>query len=282
MNLKALCRAAAVALPLLAAAPAFAQDDEEGWPDDPNSLTLGVGGAYVPSYEGSDDYEFTPIALAFGKVAGFSFSTRGSGLAIDLIRDPADAPVSFELGPVAHVRFDRTSRIKDTRVRALGELDRAFELGAVAGIKKNGLLHKYDSLGVRLTWQTDVSDTHESSILTPAIEYQTPLSPRTLASISVQAERVGDGYARTYFSVTPAGALASGLPAFNADGGWKNWRVALFLGQSLTGDLRHPKLSLFGGISYSRLLGDFARSPIVRVAGDRDQYFATLGLAYSF
>jgi MipA family protein len=282
MNLKTLCRAAAFALPLLAAVPALAQDEEEGWPDDPNSLTIGVGGAYVPSYEGSDDYEFTPIGLAFGKVAGFGFSTRGTGLAIDLIRDAADAPVSIELGPVLHVRLDRTSRIKDPRVRALGELDRAVELGVVLGLKKNGLLHDYDSLGFRLTWQRDVTDTHESTILTPAIEYQTPLSPRTLASLNLQAERVGDGYARTYYSVTPAGALASGLPAFNADGGWKNWRVTLFLGQSLTGDLRHPKLSLFGAVSYSRLLGDFARSPIVRVAGDRDQYFATLGLAYSF
>jgi outer membrane scaffolding protein for murein synthesis (MipA/OmpV family) len=50
----------------------------------------------------------------------------------------------------------------------------------------------------------------------------------------------------------------------------------------LTGDLRHPKLSLFGGLSYAQLLGDFKRSPIVAIAGDADQYFATVGLAYSF
>jgi outer membrane scaffolding protein for murein synthesis (MipA/OmpV family) len=283
MSVKTFWRAAALALPLMAAAPALAQETgEEGLPDDRNSLTVGLGGAYVTSYEGSDDYILTPIALAFGKVAGFGFATRGTALYIDLVPEKANAPLAFDFGPVVNVRLDRTNRIKDARVRALGELDTAIEAGAWAGLRKNGVLHQYDSLGVRIAWQTDVTDAHESSVITPAIEYSSPLSTRTLLSFSLQAEHVGDGYARTYFSVTPAGALASGLPAFNADGGWKNWRATLLLGQALTGDLRNPELSLFGGIGYSRLLGDFARSPIVSVAGDRDQYFATLGLAYSF
>ncbi|HET9640556.1 MAG TPA: MipA/OmpV family protein [Allosphingosinicella sp.] len=282
MTVKLCVRAAALALPLVAAAPALAQDTEEGRPYDRNSLTIGLGGAYVPSYEGSDDYILTPIGLAFGKVSGFGFATRGTALYVDLIPDKRDAPVDVDFGPLANVRLDRTNRIKDPRVRALGELDTAIELGAWAGLRKNGVLHQYDSLGVRVAWQKDVADAHESSVITPAIEYSSPLSEKTLVSFSLQAEHVGDGYARTYYSIGPAGAAASGLAVYDADGGWKNWRATLLLGQALSGDLRHPKLSLFGGIGYSRLLGDIARSPIVRVAGDRDQYFATLGLAYSF
>jgi outer membrane scaffolding protein for murein synthesis (MipA/OmpV family) len=283
MTAKTCWRTAIFALPLLAAAPALAQDgQDEGRPDDRNSLTIGVGGAYLPSYEGSDDYILTPVGIAFGKVAGFGFATRGTALYVDLIPDKADAPVAFNFGPLANVRLDRTNRIKDPRVRALGEFDAAIELGVWAGVTKNGVLHQYDSLGARVAWQKDVSDTHGSSIITPAIEYSSPLGTKTLASLSLQAEHVGDGYARTYYSVTPAGSVASGLAAYNADGGWKSWRATLLLGQSLTGDLRYPKLSLFGGVGYSRLLGDIARSPIVSVAGDRGQYFATLGVAYSF
>ena len=283
MSVKTCLRAAALAVPLLAAGPALAQDGaEEGRPYDRNSLTIGLGGAYVPSYEGSDDYILTPIGLAFGKISGFGFATRGTALYVDLIPDKRDAPVDFNFGPVANVRLDRTNRIRDVRVRALGELDTAIELGAWAGLTKNGVLHEYDSIGVRVAWQKDVTDTHESSVVTPAIEYSSPLSPKTLVSFGLQAEHVGDGYARTYYSIGAAGAAASGLAVYNADGGWKNWRATLLLGQALTGDLRHPKLSLFGGVGYSRLLGDIARSPIVRVAGDRDQYFATLGLAYTF
>jgi outer membrane scaffolding protein for murein synthesis (MipA/OmpV family) len=282
MTVKTFWRAAALALPLVAAAPGLAQESEEGRPYDPNSLTIGLGGAYVPSYEGSDDYLLTPIGLAFGKVAGFGFATRGTALYVDLIPDKRDAAVDVDFGPLANVRLDRTNRIKDARVRALGELDTAIELGAWAGLRKNGVLHDYDSIGVRVAWQKDVTDAHDSSVITPAIEYSSPLSPKTLVSFSLQAEHVGDGYARTYYSIGPAGAAASGLAVYDADGGWKNWRATLLLGQALTGDLRNPRLSLFGGVGYSRLLGDIARSPIVRVAGDRDQYFATLGLAYTF
>jgi outer membrane protein len=283
MTAKTNWRVALVAVPFLAAAPALAQDaEEQGRPYDRNSLTIGVGGAYVPSYDGSDDYILTPIGLAFGKVSGFGFATRGTALYVDLIPDKRDAAVDFDFGPLANVRLDRTNRIKDARVRALGEFDTAIELGAWAGLRKNGVLHEYDSLGARLAWQKDVTDTHDGTILTPAIEYSSPLSTRTLVSFSLQAEHVSDRYARTYYSIGPAGSVASGLAVYNADGGWKSWRTTLLLGQTLTGDLRNPKLSLFGGVGYSRLLGDIARSPIVRVAGDRDQYFATAGLAYTF
>jgi outer membrane scaffolding protein for murein synthesis (MipA/OmpV family) len=284
LNLRFLS-AAAILASVLAAAPAAAQDaPAEGGTiaDDPYSLTIGIGGAYRPSYEGSDDYEFGPIGAVFGKVAGFSFVTRGPGLAVDLVRDRAGAPFSVEFGPVAYVRLNRTGGIKDPQVRALGELDTAIELGAVAGIAKNGVLHQYDSLGVRLTWQKDVANVHHSYVLTPSIEYQTPLSTRTYVTLSASMDRVGDGYARTYFSVTPAGAVASGLPAFNADGGWKSTSFSLFGAQILTGDLRKPGLSLIGGLSYSRLRGDFKRSPIVSVAGDADQFTALAGLAYTF
>jgi MipA family protein len=275
----------ALAFLALAAVPAQAQDqqaDESGFPDDPNSLTIGAGAAYVPSYEGSDDYIVQPIGVALGKVGGISFVTRGPGLAVDLIRDSSDAPVTFELGPVVYVRLDRTNRIKDPQVRALGEIDTAVELGLQAGVAKRGVLHQYDSLGIRLTWQYDLTDTHKSAVVSPTIEYSTPLSTRTYATLSASAEHVGDGYARTYFSITPAGAAASGLPAFTAEGGWKSVRLGLFLAQALTGDLRHPGLSLFGAAAYSRMQGDFKRSPIVSVAGDADQFSALLGLAYTF
>ena len=273
----ALAGLAAVAL----SAPAFAQDEAPEKEDD-YSLTVGVGGAITPSYEGSDNYDFTPIGAVFGKVAGLSFQTRGTGLSLDLIPDGRDAPFSFELGPLVHLRLDRTRGIKDPQVRALGKIDTAIEVGGFAGIAKNGVLHQYDSIGVRLSVQKDVTDTHGSTILTPSIEYSTPLSEKTLVQLSLQAEHVGEGYAETYFSITPAGALASGLPAFDADGGWKNIRTSLFVAQSLSGELRDPEWSLFAIASYSRLQGDFKRSPIVSVAGDADQFFGLVGVSYTF
>jgi len=279
-----LLAALAVSAAALGAAPAWAQDSaaDADFPEDRNSLTVGIGGAYVPSYEGSDDYIATPIGVLFGRLGPISFVTRGTALAIDVIPEAQDAPFAFTLGPVVNVRLDRNNRIKDPQVRALGEIDAAIEVGVQAGVAKNGVLHKYDTLGVRLTWQKDVSNTHDSTVLTPAVEYGTPLSTKTYVQLGLQAERVGNGYAQTYFSIGPAGALASGLPTYNADGGWKNWRTSLFVAHSLTGELRAPKLSLFGGVAYARMLGDFKRSPIVATAGDKDQFYGLLGLSYTF
>lgn len=272
---------AAALLCLAAASPAFAQEASEPADDGGDSFTIGVGALYLPSYEGSDDYIVTPGGQIRGRVSGFSFFTRGTSLYLDVVREAPGAPVDVSFGPVVNVRLDRTSRIKDPRVRALGELDTAIEVGGHIGATKNGVLHQYDFLTARVDVIHDVADTHGSLIVTPAIEYATPLSRTFLVGASVSADHVGGGYARTYFGVTPAGAAASGLSAYALDGGFKNVRSTLLLTQSLSGDLRRG-LALFALGSYSRLLGDFKRSPIVREAGDADQFLIGGGISYTF
>jgi len=61
----------------------------------------------------------------------------------------------------------------------------------------------------------------------------------------------------------------------------KDWRIGLVLNQSLTGDLMHG-LSIFGTTRYSRLVGDFKRSPIVSQRGSANQWVVAAGLAYTF
>ena len=265
----------------LMAAPALAQETDPPQ-DDPNALTIGLGAGYAPSYEGSDDYVLTPIGIAFGKVGGFSFFTRGTAIYFDLIREPTGAPIDIGFGPVANLRFDRSTQIKDDRVEALGELDRAVELGAFVSVGRTGVLHEFDSIAARVHYVRDVTDTHDSYAIMPALEYGTPLSTTTYVGVSVSGEYVGGKFARTYFGVDPAGSLRSGLRTYTPGDGFKNVRFSLFGTQSLTGDLRTGGLALFAGGSYSRLLGDIEDSPLVRDVGDRDQYFVSAGLSYSF
>ena len=92
----------------------------------------------------------------------------------------------------------------------------------------------------------------------------------------------GDGYAQTYFAVNPAGSLASGLPVFaRARGGVKSYSGSLLGNYALTGDLTRG-LGLFGIVTYYRLQGDFARSPITSIAGSPDQVYAAVGIGYTF
>lgn len=273
-----------IALALLcAAAPAFAQEDAAAPDSDGgDTVTIGLGGGIAPSYEGSDNYVFIPAGALRGKVSGHNFYTRGTQLYFDLIPEGPGDDLDLAFGPVGAVRLNRTSRIKDARVRALGELDAAIEVGAFAGVAKSGVITSdFDNLSFRVSYLRDVSDTHDSYIVTPSIEYGTPLSRTIYVGASLSADYVGDGYARTYFGVTPAGAAASGLAPYDLDGGFKSVGVGLLGNLSLSGDLRRG-FSLFALGGYSRLLGKFKRSPIVSTAGDADQYFGALGVAYTF
>jgi outer membrane scaffolding protein for murein synthesis (MipA/OmpV family) len=274
---------AAIALLGLCASPAAAQDVEgDNYTNRPNSLTVGIGGAYHPSYEGSDDYKLSPMILAVGKVGGFSFSAHGTNLSVDLLRGVRRGRLSFQLGPVLNLRLNRSNRVKDPQVSALGRIGRAVEVGGHAGVTYHHLLNRYDGFSVRLSWRHDVSRVHDSSLWGPAVTYRTPMSRHAYLVVGAHAEHVGTGFGRTYFGVTAPGAARSGLPAYAAKGGWKDYRLSLLVARTLVGDLRHPRVSAFGGFGYSRELGNFSRSPIVRLAGSADQYLATAGLAYSF
>lgn len=126
-----------------------------------------------------------------------------------------------------------------------------------------------------------MSGVHDAEILTPSVSYLTPLSRKALVGLFASAERAENGYADTYFGVTPAGSAASGLPAYDPDGGWKSWTAGMGGAVSLTGDLTHGLQLVVAG-TYRQLLGDVADSPIVATAGSRDQWMGALGIAYSF
>ena len=248
-----------------------------------NSLTLGLGGGIAPEYEGSGEYGFQPGGIIQGKVDGFDFQVRGPNIYVDLVRDSADSRWNVIAGPVAQLRFDRTSRsdLDDPRVALLGTRETAVELGGYVGIGKKGVLIPPASLTFDLAYVHDVAGAHDSYILTPGVSLSSPVSQRAFARIGLSADYVGGGYGRTYFDV-PALVQPGALPAYSTSGsGFKSVGSTLLLTYDLGGDNRKG-WGLFALSGYKRLLGKYARSPIVRDAGDADQFLAVAGIAYSF
>ena len=285
--------AAAVLTLALGAAPALAQNAATATPPDPVStnddfrrqtITIGAGAAYLPDYEGSNDYRFTPVPGVIGSVGGFNFTLAGNRASIDLIPDRPRSGIDFQFGPIGVVNFNRSSikSIDDPRVRALGKRDTAIELGGYVGIGKTGVITSdYDRLSLSVSYRHDVSNSHDSGIWQPSINYLTPISRKAAVGIFASAEHVQDGYAQAYYTVLPTQVATSGLPAFRARGGWKNYTIGTLATVSLTGDLLHG-FKLVGGGTYARLLNDFGDSPVVRIAGSRSQWLGVLGLAYTF
>ena len=249
-----------------------------------DTITVGAAGVYLSDYEGSNDYRFTAAPGAVGSIKGYGFVLAGNRISVDLIRDKPGPVWDLQAGPIGVVNFNRSSlrSIDDPRVRALGKVDTAIELGGYVGIGKTGVITSpYDQLSATVSYRHDVANAHDSGIWQPSVNYITPLSEKMAVAIFASAERAGRGYATTYFSVSPTQTLASGLPTYNARAGWKNYSLGGLYTYSLTGNLLKGFKIVAGG-TYVRMLNGFADSPLVRIAGSRNQWLGAVGLAYTF
>ncbi|PNU02418.1 MipA/OmpV family protein [Novosphingobium guangzhouense] len=285
MYLRAVFQVSAAGAVLLST-PVFAQEAPSSQPTenvlDGDYLTVGVGGVYVPSYRGSDDYVLSPVPLVKGHFKGVDINPRVAGVALDFIPDSRNSGLGFSLGPVATVSFNRNRRIKDDVVRAAGKLDPAIEVGVTAGVTKYKVLHDFDSLTLSSDVKWDVNGAHKGMTWSPAISYTTPLSPALITVVAVSARHVDDDFARYYYSVNPAQSTASGLPRFDAKGGWDSVNTSLLMAYDLSGDVRDGGLSVFGVANYSRMLNDGKRTPFTALRGDANQWVVGAGVAYTF
>ena len=260
-------------------------DDDESrkWARDYFAVAAGV--MSTPSYNGSDDRTLLPAFYIRGRVSGFSFSTRGTNLQVDLLRQRRGAKTDVKFGPIVSLRSDRTGRIKDPQVEALGEKKLAVEVGAMAGISHTGVItSRYDQIAFRVVALKDVSGRHGSWAFSPTIDYGTPLSKRLYVGMSASINFYGKGFGRYYFDIDPAGSAASGLPVYSragVKGGAGKYTLGLASAYALSGDLRKGFV-LIGGAQYGRMLGRIADSPIVSIAGSRNQWLAGGGIAYQF
>lgn len=245
-------------------------------------LAVGVGGGYSTSYDGSDDYVITPLPVLAGSLGGIGISPRSGGLAFDLLEGTEQGRVSFSFGPVARLRSNRSSQVKDPVVLATGKLDKAIEIGPTVGVTLEGLLNKYDkiSFGSDLRW--DVAGAHGGMVVDPGISYSTPLSRGIGLGLSVGAVWVDSDYADYYYSVSPAQSAASGLPQFVADSGWHKAGGNLALGFDLDGDFENGGFAIGLAGGYTRMLGDARRTPYTSLRGDADQWFGAAGIGYIF
>jgi outer membrane scaffolding protein for murein synthesis (MipA/OmpV family) len=246
-----------------------------------DTLTVGAGVAWIPDYEGSNDYRMVPAGAFRGKYRGISFNTNGTYLYVDVV--PGSGKLTFDAGPIIGLRFDSRRRSDDPVVSKMIRRKTAIEAGGFAGLSFHGLVDGYDTLSFRLDVLHDIGNAHKSTLFDPNVSFSTPLSRKTYVSLTGGAEFASRKYAEYYFGVTPADVTATGgaLPLYSPNGGLKNWKASLLVNQSVTGDLLGG-LSVFGLGQYSRLVGDFRRSPIVAQRGNANQWLGALGLAYTW
>lgn len=246
----------------LAALPAWSAADAQDSRD--IRVRVGLGAQLRPEFVGADDTDVSPLFhlnVARGtKEFSFGAPDDSPSIAVSSID-------GFSFGPAANIENRRAASDVGAPVETI---KRTFEVGAF-------VQHEWhDSFRVRAELLKGING-HEGMLGTIGADkiwrdgdrYVISLGPRVLISDA--------RYQRAYFGVTPAVSVASGLPTYRPSGGV--YAVAIASGVTYA---LNKRWGLFGFARYERLVGNAARSPIVREFGSRDQLSGGVGLNYTF
>lgn len=243
---------------LLASNPAAAQDSDD------YRVRVGLGGQLQPEFIGADGTEVAPlfdVDIARGS-APFRFEAPDDAFGIRLISGER-----FSAGPAANIE----GRRKNSDVGALvGKVPTTIEAGAFAEYMAS------DSFRLRADVRKGIGG-HKGIVGAIGGDYIMRDADRYVLSIGPRLLFSSGRYQRAYFGVDSEAALSSGLPVYRPDGGIH--AVALASGLSYQFS---PRFGMFGFGRFERLVGDAAKSPIVREFGSRNQLSAGLGLNYTF
>jgi outer membrane protein len=234
-------------------------------------LTLGLGAAYAPDYEGSDDYEAAPlwnIKAADLYHPETYFQIAGLGFSSNLLPNP-----HFRLGLTGAYRADYDN-VDDSAVQNLKGTEDAFLIGPTLGYDFLAEPQRDAALEVDVLYDAAHGN---GGVVTPRFRAGMPVGDKLKAEGRVSATWASGDYMGNWFSVNQRDATRSGLDTYDADEGFKD----LTLGGSLTWAFL-GSWSLTGLASYSRMLGDAEDSPVVDEAGDANQLRAGLLVNYTF
>lgn len=227
-------------------------------------VRVGAGAQLRPEYVGADKTSVSPlfhVNIARG-TKQFAFSGPDDSPSIAVTQSN-----EFSFGLAGN--FEGRRRQSDVGA-PVGNIKQTFEAGAFAQYEW------HDSFRVRAELLKGINGHHgllgtvsADKIWRDGDRYVISLGPRVLFS---------DGrYQREYFGVTPPVAVATGLPAYRPGSGI--YAVAAATGVTYA---LNDRWGLFGFGRYERLVGDAAKSPLVRKYGSRNQLSGGIGLNYTF
>lgn len=230
------------------------------------TVTVGVEGRIVPAYEGSSNEMLRPFPMfdirRAGKPARFRSPRDGFSFGIlDYGR--------FVAGPTTKVRFARNEG-DSSNLRGLGDVGWTFEAGGFAEYWVT------DFLRTRVELRQGFGG-HHGLVSEVTADLVVPVSPQLTLSGGPRMTLVSSAYTNTYFSVTPAQSLASGLPVYDARGGFQSAGAGFQARYEWS-----PRWATHMFVEYERLAGAAANAPLVTRYGTRDQIQLGLGATYSF
>lgn len=240
-------------------------------PRSPWSAMIALGGGMMPEFPGSKHYKAMPFGMGRLAYRDYYIEVLGPRAKINLI--PGGM---IEAGALVGYDSGRDNSVKSRRLKLLPEVESSVEFGGFAKLNLERLLLQNDKLSFGVEF-AKASEGHEGYTVNFQTSYGIQFSRSLFMSLDAEVQFADKKYSNAYFGVNAAGAAATGLPSYTASAGVTSAELGLTARY-----LFSPNWGLTGRVAYGRMLGDAAKSPIVKTEGDVNQFSGGLSVLYRF
>lgn len=258
--------------------PAFAQSPfdrvEQGWHffgqgGQNAEVRLGVGAGFRSDYQGSDDYELMVLPiLTATNMLGFNFTPFA--LSYNLAQyNSASGLWGLTLGPRVAADFGRDEDANNA-LAGLGDVDASILPGGFINLRLGPAMASVE-IG------QDVADGHGGTVADFGLTTFVPITQQIMLMPGISATWVDEDYMQSYYGINATQAANSAYTVYNADGGFKTIGASVNAIYAINENWAANAL-----LSYDRLLGDAADSPIVANQGSANQFSVILGVSRGF
>ena len=240
-----------------------------------NDVRIGLGPGIDPDFEGSRHSSIHAVPVISAHVFDMVDVTNNEikVTAFNHLFAPAvnsEKPGGqLRFGPLISINFGR-SEDDSPDLRGMGSVGTSFELGAFISY-----LLPDDRFRARV--RQDVAGGHKGATLQLDYTHTFIRGQRMSLSGILGVDGGSAAYMKSFFGINPLQAAASGLPSYRAGTGFKDANAAIN-GSYVISD----NWSVFANISYERLIGSAANSPLIRLRGSANNVSATTFAVYGF
>ncbi len=244
-------------------------------PSNVTNVRLGLGPVISPDYEGSNDYNVSPVPAVSLRYGNF-LEVDNNEVKLTAFRRLFTTSTNtgngsnLRVGPLISINFGRSAG-DSPDLTGMGKVGTSLELGAfVAYNLANGSR-------ARLRARHDVISGHGGGTLVADYTQVIMRGDRFVLGGIVQGTWATGHYMRSFFGVNAAQAAASGYPVYTPGAGFKDVNAGLNASYQIA-----TQWSVVADVNYKRLLGGAADSPIVALKGSANQMNYSAFLVYTF
>lgn len=241
-------------------------------PRDVTDLKLGVGPSYNPAFEGSRDYKWHAvpvISLQYRDVLRVNNNDIDFTAFNQVFNFGDGATSKLEMGPSVNLDFGRSESVSRD-LRGMGNVGFSLELGGY-------ISYTTEFAKLELDFGHDVVSGHGGGLLDLNVSTTLYRGEDFSFGLNATLTLATSKYLKSYFGITTARSIASGLPVFHPKGGLKDAFFGFQSSYTISSEL-----ALLAHVGYERLLGDAAASPLIQRRGDANQMQATAFVVYTF